>query len=301
MAGDIVPLTDEELLAVADDVELSKKFTSEERRRLSRLKPQSWTWGDTAKDVAIGAAKGAGDTVLGLGQLVHQIPGVTQAVDALYGVPGLSDQAFQTYDKELEATNTPQLLGKGLEMVAEAAIPVTKGTQAVKAALPSTAKAGAKFETVMRHAHSMPVDVNQAGDVALRIQELAERGSSMPMVVRKFLKRITDPAQGDLTYKEARDFASNISRLSADEYQRLTPVVKREVGNLREALNAAIQRTADAAGKGHDYRSAMQEYRRAAQLESGVEAAKKYGVRTAITGAAGAAGFGLAKKAGLVD
>lgn len=38
MPGQIIPLTDDELLSVADDPELALKFTSEERRRLRRLR-----------------------------------------------------------------------------------------------------------------------------------------------------------------------------------------------------------------------------------------------------------------------
>jgi outer membrane lipoprotein SlyB len=37
----LIPLTDDEILAVADDPALVAKFTSEERRRLSRLRPQA--------------------------------------------------------------------------------------------------------------------------------------------------------------------------------------------------------------------------------------------------------------------
>jgi hypothetical protein len=38
----------------------------------------------------------------------------------------------------------------------------------------------------------------------------------MPMAVRKFLNRITDPEKAQMNYEEARDFASNISRLSVE-------------------------------------------------------------------------------------
>ena len=250
-----------------------------------------------AKDVGVGMAKGAAGSVVGLGGLVHQIPGVSAAVDRLYGTPGLSENAFAVADKELEATNTPQMVGKGLEFAAEAAIPVGMGAKA----FPTAAKAGAKFEGVMKAAHARPVDISKAGDVALRIQELADRGSSMPMVVRKFLKRVTDPAQGDLTYKEGRDFYHNISRLSADEAQRLTPVVRREVTALRVALNQALERTASGVGKGKDYTDAMTQYRRAARVREFGEAAADAGKKAAITGAIGGTAYGIAKGGGLLD
>ena len=71
----------------------------------------------------------------------------------------------------------------------------------------------------------------------------------MPQAVRQFLARVTDPDQGQLTFGEARDFASNISRLSANETQRLTPVIAREVANMRVALNQSLAQTAGQAGK----------------------------------------------------
>jgi methyl-accepting chemotaxis protein len=103
----------------------------------------------------------------------------------------------------------------------------------------------------------------------------------MPMVVRKFLGRITDPAKTDLTYEEARDFASNISRLSADEYGRLTPVVAREVASLRATLNRSIADAAAKVGKLAEYRSAMREYAQAMHLQEMISDAAA-GVKRAL-------------------
>lgn len=77
----------------------------------------------TLGDVAIGAAKGLGNSVVGAGQLIHQIPGVTRAVDALYGQPGISQAGFADANQRLEATNTAQSVGKFGEQVAETLIP----------------------------------------------------------------------------------------------------------------------------------------------------------------------------------
>ena len=245
------------------------------------------------KDVGIGAAKGLGGSVVGLGELVHQIPGVSGAVDRLYGQQGLSERAFAEADTALEATNTPQMVGKGLEFAAEMALPIAKGVQA----MPTTAKAGAKFQRVMSAAKDVPVDMAKPGDAALRIHELAERGASMPQVVRKLLRRTTDPNQGPMTYEEARDFLSNISRLSADEAQRLTPVIKRQVAQLRSALDEAVEHAAGTVGKGQEYRSAMTEYRRASQIRSAAGKAKN----VAVKGAIGTAAYQLAKSLGVLD
>jgi hypothetical protein len=226
------------------------------------------TVGDAVIEGAKGFGKSAARTALNLGELVHMIPGVTGAVDALYKSPGLSDTAFAEARAQTQYTNNAQRVGAVAENLLEMAVPVSKAA----AAIPTTAKAGAKFQSVMGAAHSVPVDVNGPGAVALRIAELADRGGSMPMAVRKFLARITDPQKAAMTYQEARDFASNISRLSANEYGRLTPAVAREVAGLRVALNEAVAKAAQQAGKGAEYASAMKEYAQAMKIKGAIDA-----------------------------
>lgn len=237
---------------------------------------------DTAKDVGIGAMKGAAHTALDAASLVRMIPtpygsNVGAATDAIgnalggvysrmrYGTttpPVNGGQALDVARRNTAYSNGPQLAGGALETLAEGAIPVTRAADAI----PSAARAGQRFQSVMAAAHSIPIDVNGPGQTALRIQQLAERGGSMPLSVRKFLNRVTDPKLGPMTYEEARDFASNISRLSANEYGRLTPVVAREVATLRETLNKSVADAAKKAGKLDEYTSAMREYAKAAKL-----------------------------------
>lgn len=256
--------------------------------------PPSRTWADTAKDVGLGVVKGAANTALDLGGLVSAIPGVGAVTNKIgnaiggavgqmaYGTkaePVATDAAFGAARERTAYSNAPQQVGGALETVAELAVPVTKGTKAAAAMLPSTEKAGVKFQQVMARAATVPVDTQASGQVALRINELAERGGSMPMAVRKYLNRVTDPNKATLTYEEARDFASNISRLSANEFGRLTPVVAREVANLRVTLNKEIAGAAVRAGKGKEYAQAMTEYAKAMRLrgffESAVQGAKR--------------------------
>ncbi len=159
-------------------------------------------------------------------------------------------------------------------------------------ALPSATRAGAKFGQVMEKARNLPVDAEQPGQVALRIQELAERGGSMPKVARDFARRVTDPAKGDLTYQEARDFYSNITRLSADEFKRLTPVVRMEIGKMKTALDAALKETAGRVGMAPTYQSAMKEYAQAAKVAKALESTKEFAVKRALpAGGVGAAGY----------
>lgn len=77
------------------------------------------TWGDTLADVGIGIAKGLGEGVVQAGKAIHAIPGVSRAVDTLYGQPGLSRAAMNEADTAMDATNTPQGVGKFAEQVGE--------------------------------------------------------------------------------------------------------------------------------------------------------------------------------------
>jgi hypothetical protein len=227
-------------------------------------------WMDTAKDVGAGFAKKAAKTVQFVADDVPQFfggAGLSDYADLALGRP--EGDSYQRVSEGARLTSTPQQIGGALETAVELAVPI----KAAAGAIPTTAKAGRKFQEVMGAARNVPVDVNGPGQVALRINELAERGGSMPMAVRKFLNRVTDPNKPGMVYEEARDFASNISRLSANEFQRLTPVVAKEVATLRVALNKAVAEAASKAGKGEEYAQAMNEYARAMKLKNAVDAA----------------------------
>ncbi len=88
------------------------------------------TWEDTAEDLAIGAAKGVGNTVYGLGKLVHDYTPIGRISDAIQ--PG----AFESKNKppELTPTNTPQKVGQGIEQVGEFFLPTGIAGKAAKAA-----------------------------------------------------------------------------------------------------------------------------------------------------------------------
>lgn len=73
-------------------------------------------------DLATGALKGVGQTAANLGRGVHMLPGVSSAIDALYGAP-VSQPSFQAADQVLAPTNTAQTIGKGAEQIGEFFIP----------------------------------------------------------------------------------------------------------------------------------------------------------------------------------
>lgn len=198
---------------------------------------------------------------------------------------------------KVEAATAPanenQQAGGTAATVGELAIPGPGATAKAVEVIPTAEKAGAKFAEVMGAAHSVPINVNLPGDVALRTQQLAESGGSLPKVVRDFLKRVTDPDKGPLTYQEGRDFYSNATRISADEAQRLTPVMKRQVGQFTAALNASLSQAADQVGKLDQYQQAMSEYHNAMRMRALGEGLKGALTSTAAK-AVGTAGAGAA-------
>lgn len=260
-------------------------------------------WPAKIGDVAVGMLKGVGERVASLGEMAGNIPidvfnpaagNLRDAVDTLYAKPGLSRSAFAATNEAMTAQNTSQMVGKGLEQAAEFLVPTVKGAQLAVDAIPSAARAGEKFQNIMKVAKNVPINTDAAGEVGLRIMQLAERGGgSLPRPVSQLLQRITNPDKAPLLYEEARDFASGISRLSANEFQRLTPTVAREVAGLRVALNKSIGEAANTVGKGKDYGDALMEYSRAKKLRGLIDDVVTGAKRTAPYATAAGAGYWL--------
>lgn len=211
-----------------------------------------------AVDMAEGAKANLAGTVFQGGDLIRRGLGMERVIDRPEVQAGI--------------TAPETIAGK----VGEYAAPVAGVAGLAKAgisALPSATRAAKGFKDVMGAARNVAVDISQPGNVALRIQQLADRGATMPQAVRKFLNRATDPKKPGMVYEEARDWASNFSRLSANEFQRLTPVVAREVASLRVAMNDAVAQAAKQAGKAEEYAAAMKEYAKAKRLEDAVNTA----------------------------
>lgn len=249
------------------------------------------------KDVGIGAAKGLGSTVAGIGETAGNagmLPGVQPAAFN----PVMRHPAFTRAEDVTTASNTAQRVGKVAEQVAELALP----TGAVAKAVPRMGRAGATLQSVAAAANSVPLDLAKTGDVALRIQQLAGRGGTEPRMVRQLLARATDPSKAPINFEEGRDFYSNISRLSGDEFNRLTGPIKREVGNLRTALNESLTQAADTVGKGGEYAAGIKEYGQAAKLKSGLDSIKTGASKALPVGlGAGAVGGGYYAAKKLLD
>lgn len=83
---------------------------------------------DAVVDAGIGAAKGVGNTVFGLGKIVRDYTPVGRISDAI--MPG----AFDQRPAELTPTNTAQKVGMGAEQIAEFFLPTGAAGRALKAA-----------------------------------------------------------------------------------------------------------------------------------------------------------------------
>jgi hypothetical protein len=84
------------------------------------------------------------------------------------------------------------------------------------------------------------------------------------------------------------------------ESMRLTPQMKRVVGQIANNLNSAVSATAESGGKLEQFQDAMQGYRRASQIQnihdSVLDALKEHGLKGLIYGAGTGIGGGVLYK-----
>lgn len=153
--------------------------------------------------------------------------------------------------------------------------------------LPSTTRAGANLATVMDAAKDVPIDTTQAGNAAIRADQLAQTGSSLPKVLRDYMKY---PANTPMTYETGRDFASNAGSLSASEKMATNPQMGRQVAKFADAMKTANRDAAASVGMGDLYDSAMKEYAQAKLIGNAGEVLKKWAAKAGIVAALGGAG-----------
>lgn len=182
-------------------------------------------------------------------------------------------------------------------------------TAPVRKLLPSTERAAAKFEQVMRKAQDIPVDLGKANNALHRAQELEAHGSSsLPPVMKKFDKiqkpatakfggqRVTMQAQ-PMTYRTGRDFGSAASALSAEEKMKMAPAMKKQVADFAHALKTANREAAEKVGMGKLYDEAMREYASAKNLEDLQAKLAEFLARDAVKRIAQGVGIGLGYEA----
>lgn len=280
------------------------------------------TAGQVAQDQSAEVLKGAGQAITGLPGALKQLGGA--AWDALKGDYGASTNAakqmasgiaqpFATAGRGLGALAAPQSVapptedawkqaaqGAGNMLVSSELPNAISGAGSLAAALankiPSKARAGANFQAVMEAARNVPIDTTEAGNAALRAEQLSKTGSTLPKVLNDFLKY---PGDRPLNYEIGRDFASNAGALSASEKLASNPQMLRQVGQFASAMKEANRAAAAEVGMGGLYDSAMAEYAKAANMAEKAAIVKKWAGRAAVAaglGAAGTAGYNLYEK-----
>ena len=178
------------------------------------------------------------------------------------------------------------IVGGGLQAATMPGLVIApEGAEAAAEMIPSTARAGRKFEEVMGAARDVPIRAGGPAAEAMRGKEIAGRGGQLPKILRDFVRRTSDVEAPPITYEEARDFYTN-ARLAMSEYLQTKPNMWRQVTIFKNALGEALQDAANAAGKGSEYKSAMTEYRRAANLKKLATAAAGLGIKMGGLGAA---------------
>lgn len=149
-------------------------------------------------DLATGAVKGALHTAVGLGELVHRIPGVDTAVDWLYGTPGLSQAAFADANQRLTPNSTGERIGYNAEQAAEFAVPIgaegaaSKAAEVTKNALTAAAQGGTKGDVAITAAlTAVPAGaiVRKAGQMVGETAEPLVRSALKPTI--SSMRRIT--------------------------------------------------------------------------------------------------------------
>jgi hypothetical protein len=274
--------------------------------------PLSGAWYNPTLSGIQSIGRGVRSAVQGVGQaIMHPVDTAEKTVDAVSALPSQvadipaaihdinqSPDPLGTYAKVAQDTAGQ---GAGQALTALATAGVAKGSKAVTGAaldaLPSTERAGAALQDVKATAGSVPIDTTKVGNTALDIYTQSQRGATLPTSVNKLVRRLADPNAAPMTYEEAKDFQSNISKLSADEQMKLNPNTKRLVGQLNQDLKGSLQDAADTVGKGQQFQKAMTEYHNAMKLRGYSEDAITAAWRVALgaTGTYTAAKiFGLA-------
>jgi hypothetical protein len=184
----------------------------------------------------------------------------------------------------LQASTIPAGLAAG-PVTEEAAAGTAGAVRTAMRVIPSAERAGQTLGKIKEVAGDVPIDVSKVGDTALNLYEQSQRGASLPKVVRDFITRVTKPGSDPLTYAEAKDFQSNVSRLSAAERMNLNPNTKRLIGQMNADLKDSLEGAADTVGKGQKFLDAMSEYHNAMTLRGWTDNMKANAWKAILTGA----------------
>lgn len=181
------------------------------------------------------------------------------------------------------------LMGALKTMAIPSMVMTGPGAAATIDMVPSTVHAGRVLNDIADAAGNSTVPLSRTNAPLQRLAELGERGGagSVPPGVNQLLTRSQSPI--DLAYPEARDFASNISSLSALEKMGIKPQVGAQMNALRSGLHGDIADSLQGLGLSEDYLNAIREY---AQASRNKDVVKKIAKKAALGVGAALAGKG---------
>lgn len=188
-------------------------------------------------DVAKGAGKRVLDYAVSGGEIVHKIPGVSRAVDRLYGQEGLSQQSFPQAHEALEPQNTAEAIGRFGTDVASMAVPGAQVARATKA-LPMVSQMAAQGGTAATVA-----GIQTAGDPeAMAIA--AGAGAAAPVVGAglDMVKRGVTQFMPEKLYAQIFKYAENDLRKA---YQAVAQGKTPSASLAKEALERGIAGNSD--------------------------------------------------------
>jgi hypothetical protein len=151
-------------------------------------------------------------------------------------------------------------------------------------AIPSKEAAGKILASVANDANNLPVTLSRSAPEIDRVREMVEAGSPSSKAITRILARTKNPSLKQffqkgpvrpMTYREARDFYSNLTSLSAEDVSTLNAPMRRQIGQLVAALKQDIGDTAAQVGRAADYYSGLKEYAQASKLNRFVDNAKE--------------------------
>lgn len=198
---------------------------------------------DPLKQVGVGMEKGLENTVIGTGEMVRNVPGVSHAVDALYGRDTLGD--FDTARTMNQPTNTAQRIGYAAEQVGEfLALPTGKGNLARR-----IAQEGLQSGAVSAAQGGDPVAGALTGAAAPVLTKAV--GAVAPKIV---------PAIRETVQKKVVQALGPTKERYKAMAQRIAPeIMKRGLGGSRKALLEQAATVADDVGAQID--DALQQFR----------------------------------------
>lgn len=199
--------------------------------------------------------KGAGKGVASTLQHIHDFNAPADSQGPIF----TPSPAQPLLNMDTRASNPDQIAGKVAESAAELALPAMEGAKA----LPSASRAGAVFNDIAGKAGNLSVPLSKSAAPLQRTLELGEM-NGLPTAVNNLAKRSQSPIP--LSFKNARDYVSSISGLSGDEANKLAPLMKGPMGELRTGLHGDIGEALKPLGLNDAYTQAVNEYRQAMQL-----------------------------------